>query len=140
MTRFIWLLAIRANVREFKVGNPGAHPTIFTFKTAAGNGYLLNVHGESTSNTDSLVVLDVNTGKLIAVAEAQINNNYFDLAVEPSPDYATLTAPGHKLVKSAESDGKALSMNLNRCSQRLSWPVKKNISTACLACGSIPPV
>ena len=101
----------KSNVREFKVGNPGAHPTIFTFKTAAGNGYLLNVHGESTSNTDSLVVLDVNTGKLIAVAEAQINNNYFDLAVEPSPDYATLTAPGHKLVKSAESDGKALSMN-----------------------------
>lgn len=46
-------------------------------------------------------------GKLISAAASAVNNNYFDLVVEPSPDYATLNAPSHMLVKSAEADGKS---------------------------------
>ena len=81
---------------------PAVAGSEFTFKTAKGNGYLL-------STGDKIVVLDVNTGKLISAAASAVNNNYFDLVVEPSPDYATLNAPSHMLVKSAEADGKALS-------------------------------
>lgn len=94
-----------ADNKEFKVNAEGT-PSVFKFQTASnGKGYLL-----STSN--NVVVLDVNTGKLISVADGQTNNNYFDLVVEPAPDYATLTSvPSHKIIKSAENDGKALSMN-----------------------------
>ncbi|WP_455625718.1 DUF6383 domain-containing protein, partial [Parabacteroides sp.] len=91
--------------KEDAAASPAVAASEFTFKTAKGNGYLL-----STDN-NKIVVLDVNTGKLISAAATAVNSNYFDLVVEPSPDYATLTAPGHKLVKSAEADGKALSMN-----------------------------
>ncbi|WP_233523969.1 MULTISPECIES: DUF6383 domain-containing protein [Parabacteroides] len=90
--------------KEDNTATPAVAGSEFTFKTAKGNGYLL-------STGDKIVVLDVNTGKLISAAASAVNNNYFDLVVEPSPDYATLNAPSHMLVKSAEADGKALSMN-----------------------------
>ena len=86
------------------------NPATFTFKTnpVTGKGYLMQTSSLPVSYT---VILDVNTGKLNAVNATAVNNNYFDLIVEPAPDYATLNAPGHMLISSAEDDGKGLSMN-----------------------------
>ena len=61
--------------KEDNTATPAVAGSEFTFKTAKGNGYLL-------STGDKIVVLDVNTGKLISAAASAVNNNYFDLVVE----------------------------------------------------------
>ena len=48
---------------------------------------------------------------MISAAASAVNNNYFDLVVEAISGLRYIECPSHMLVKSAEADGKALSMN-----------------------------
>ena len=57
------------------------------------------------------VVFNVNSSALTYVGKDDVRSDYFKFEKAPAPVYANLGAASHKVISSAEGDGKALSMN-----------------------------